>query len=205
MLLDDLMPRWDARRTERIRVAVPSGRVYAAAIQADFLDAARQSRLVRSLFALRTAAENLVAILRGQRWYPPPEPPALRLIDMAASGEWVKLGENPQREFAFGAVGRFWAGETRWERIDSAGFASFARPGFARIACNLACSDTPDGRTELSYDVRTLATDPASARAFKRYWWVVSPFVGVVMRALLKVVASNVNHRAPARLAHPVP
>jgi hypothetical protein len=44
-------------------------------------------------------------------------------------------------------------------------------------------------RTLVSYEARTAATDPASRRAFLRYWRVVSPGVGVVMRSLLRVVA----------------
>jgi hypothetical protein len=100
----------------------------------------------------------------------------------------VRLGEAPPHEVAFGGVGRFWSGETRWEQIDAAEFASFARPGLAKIACNFWLRPYGASRTLASYEARTQATDDEARRAFLRYWHAVSPGVGVVMRAQLKSV-----------------
>jgi hypothetical protein len=38
----------------------------------------------------------------------------------------------------FGVVGRLWAGETVWERIDASDFGAFARPRYAKIAGNIS-------------------------------------------------------------------
>ena len=45
-----------------------------------------------------------------------------------------------------------------------------------------------DTRTLLSYEARTEATDETARRAFLRYWTLVSPGVGIVMRSLLSVI-----------------
>ena len=68
----------------------------------------------------------------------PPAPETMRLCDLAAHGDWVLLGEDRPREVAFGAIGRFWGGETVWEQIDAGGFAAFAAPGYAKLACNFS-------------------------------------------------------------------
>jgi len=54
----------------------------------------------------------------------------MRLVDMKTHGQYFRLGEDPPHEVAFGMVGRFWGGETRWEEIDASEFSSFNRPGY---------------------------------------------------------------------------
>ncbi len=189
-LLDRLMPAWDATRVEWRLVAAPPCVVYNAAINADFLDAVREHRAVRVLFAVRSSAERLAGAFRRHH-PPPPAPAALRLAGLPTYGEWVLLGNAPPNEISFGAVGRFWAGETRWEAIDAGAFAGFDRPGYAKIACSLLLRTLDDGRTVLTYEARTRATDDAARRAFRRYWRAVSPFVGVVMRSTLAVIARD--------------
>lgn len=192
-LLDRLVPRCDATRVEHRVIHAPPSAVYDAVLEADFLDAVRRSAPVRLLFGLRASLERVVAALRGRRPAAPPPPATLRLIDLTTTGEWVLLGEDPPTEIAFGVIGRFWSGETRWERTTDVGFAAFNTRGFAKIGCNFVLRPAGEGSTLLTYEARTVATDPASRRAFLRYWRVVSPFVGIVMRAQLGVIAKNVE------------
>ena len=190
MILDDLQPTWDGRRIESRLVRAPIGVVYRAVVETDFLDAVRTSRAVRVLFAIRTGIERLVSVLTGRRVVPMPAPATLKLVDIPRHGGWVKLGADPPREIAFGAIGRFWAGETVWQEIDAEHFAHFSRSGNAKIGCHITL-DSEDGGTRITYEARTSATDPASRRGFLRYWRFVSPMVGVVMRLTLSVIARN--------------
>jgi hypothetical protein len=191
MLLDRLVPRYDATRREHLVVDGDPAAVYAAVLRTDFLLAVTGSPAVRSLFAVRSAAERGVAAVTGRPFTEPPAPDAMRLADMTTHGEWVRLGVEPPHEIAFGAIGRFWGGTTVWEAIDARDFEAFDRPGFAKIACNLSLRPYGRGRTLVSYEARTVATDAASRRAFLRYWRAVSPGVGIVMRSLLRVVAGE--------------
>jgi hypothetical protein len=191
VLLDSLLPEFDVTRIEhRVIDGRPAG-VYEVAIHADFLDAVRRRRIVRGLFGLRAAAERVAAAARRSQAVGPPEPVALRLAEMPEHGDWVRLGEDPPNEFAFGVIGRFWGGETVWRQIDSSAFMSFDISGYARIAANLSLRPYGERRTLLSYEARTEATDEAARRAFLRYWTVVLPGVGVVMRSLLAVIADE--------------
>jgi hypothetical protein len=191
MLLDEAFPRWDATRVEHRVVDRGRHSVFAAARELDFLDVPREVTAVRWLFGMRTAAERVVGAVRGRPPTPAEPPSAMRLADLASRGEWVALGERPDEEIAFGAVGRFWSGDTAWRTIDARELAGFAEPGFARIGCNLSFRDY-GARTLVSYEARTAATDEPARAAFLRYWRVVDPFVGVVMRATLRLLAHPV-------------
>ena len=191
MLIESALPAFDAVRTEHLVIPGDVPTACAAVRGADFMRAWRESPAVRALFGARSLAERAVAAARGRSAAEPPQPASLRLSDLTDHGEWVLLGEDPPREIAFGAIGRFWGGETVWLEIDTDEFAAFARAGFARIACNFSVRPYGPGHSLVSYECRTQATDAASRRAFMRYWRPLSPFVGVVLRAQLGVVASE--------------
>ena len=191
MLIEQLLPRYDAVRIEHRVVPGDVEAAYAAVMRADFMRAWRDSAGVRALFAARSLGERAVAAASRRALVEPPVPESLRLEDMPERGEWVLLGEDPPREVAFGAIGRFWSGETAWEQIDAAEFAAFAAPGFAKLACNFSLRAYGAAQTLVSYECRTLATDDAARAGFLRYWRPLSPFIGVVLRAQLGVVADE--------------
>ncbi len=189
--LDHCMPAWDATRIERRVIDATPETLYDITLNTDFLDAVRSSRAVRILFALRAAAERVITSLRVRPRARLASPRAIRVGSLPLRGEWVTLGQDWPREIAFGAIGRFWSGETKLLKTDASVFRSFAGTGFAKIACHFWFRPLGDGRTLVTYESRTKAIDAASRRAFLRYWRVVSPFVGVVMRAMLATIERN--------------
>jgi hypothetical protein len=191
MLLDGLLPSYDATRVEHEVITGALDAVYDAVRSADFMKAWRGSPAVRFLFAARSLGERAVATVGRRPHTEPPAPESMRLADMPTRGEWVLLGADPPQEIVFGAVGRFWAGGTTWEEIDAAGFRDFDRPGFAKLACNFSLRPYGTERTLVSYECRTLATDAEARAGFLRYWRPLAPFIGVVLRAQLGVVAAT--------------
>lgn len=189
--LDYVLPVWDATRIERRVVNAPLATTYDAVISSDFLDAVRRSRIVRTLFAMRSAGERLIARIRRRPFTEPPAPPHLMLRDIPSQGEWVRLGEDRPNEFVFGVVGKFWNGETAWLETDRKRFIFLEEPGLARIGCHMMLTPVDDTHTLVEYEARTRTTDPKSRESFLKYWTVVSPFVGVVMRSTLKVIEQN--------------
>ena len=193
MLLDDIMPVWDATRIEHRVVPGARAAVYDTALAVDLLDVPRRNAAVRTLFAARAGAERVVQTARGNRDAPDPEPPpSMRLGDLPDEGDWIRIGARASEEFVFGALGRFWAGRTEWQVVTGPQFVEFSSPGFAKIGANLSFRDYGPARTLVSYEARTVATDTASRAQFLRYWRVVGPFVGVVMRGTLRLVAETV-------------
>jgi hypothetical protein len=196
VLLDDIMPVWDATRIEHRVIPGSRTAVYDTALAVDLLDVGRHNAAVRALFAARAGAERVVQAARGAPEAPDPEPPpSLRLGDLADEGEWLQLGAQPSEEFVFGALGRFWAGRTEWQVVTASQFVEFASPGFAKIAANLSFREYGAAQTLVSYEARTAATDAVSRAQFLRYWRVVGPFVGVVMRGTLSLAADTVAGR----------
>jgi len=101
------------------------------------------------------------------------------------------LDERPGKEIAFGAVGVFWGSEIRWQPVPLEAFAAFLEPGFGKIACNFSVRPYGDRRSMLTFDCRVALTDPVSQRGFDRYWRLVRPFVGHIMRAALAAIATD--------------
>ena len=193
MILDWLLPEFDATVVEHRVIDGEPEAVYRAVAEVDMVDIPQAYPAVRALFAARGAAERLVGALLG-RPVPIPEPDGpMRLGELPEQGEWVKLADEPPRELAFGVVGRFWGGETVWKTIDAHEFVMFDEPGFAKIACSVSLRPYGTARTLVSYEARTQALDPDSRAHFLRYWRVVRPGVAIVMRAFLQAVAKEVR------------
>jgi hypothetical protein len=195
MLIDRLMPAYDAVRAEHRIIPGDVATVYTATRHADFIRAWRGSAAVRLLFAARGLGERAISLIAGHEQREPPPPESMRLADMPAYGDWVLLGEDPPHEIAFGVVGRFWAGETVWAQIDAAEFETFAEPGFGKIACNFSLRPYGPDRTLVTYECRTLATDETARRGFMRYWRPLAPFIGLVMRSQLRVIEAEAAGR----------
>jgi hypothetical protein len=195
MLIDRLMPRYDAVRAEHRIVPGDIATVYAATRRADFIRAWRESVAVRLLFAARGVGERAISLIGGRVHHELPPPVSMRLADMPTHGDWVLLGEDPRHEIAYGVVGRFWAGETIWAQIDAADFETFAEPGFGKIACNFSLNPYGTDRTLVTHECRTLATDETARRGFKRYWRPLAPFISLVMRSQLRVIEAETAGR----------
>jgi hypothetical protein len=43
----------------------------------------------------------------------------------------------------------------------------------------------------LTYECRTVTTDPGSRRRFLSYWWIIRPFVAHILRATLRQIKAN--------------
>jgi hypothetical protein len=194
MLLDEVLPAFDVTRVDAVTVAAPAEDVYRVALDLDLIEVVRTDPVLGVLFAIRGIPDQLLGAL-GKR-PAPPAPASMRLIDIPAEGEWIRLGEDPGREIVFGTAGRFWKGPVQWTSSTPQTFAAFNEPDSARIAANLAVHPYSADRVLLTYEARTAATDDAARRGIQRYWRVLSPFIGVVMRGVLRAIKQRAeSHR----------
>jgi hypothetical protein len=181
LLLDEQLPRYDRSIAAHRIVDADPQTVLDAARNLDFM------AVHTPLMDAATWARTLPARLR-RRFVPPP--PQIRLTAGGLPG-WEILGERPGEEIAFGAIGVFWRGEIRWAPVPPANFASFATPGFGKIACSFSVRPYGRDRTLLTFDCRVATTDERSRQAFARYWMVIRPFVGHIMRAAVATIAAD--------------
>lgn len=188
MLIESTMPAFDAMIEVHLVVAADPATTFRAARSLDLL-------------TVRTPLLTASMWLRGlpARWSGKQAPalPRLVVVEGGLPG-WLLLGEKPDREIAFGAVGKFWQPVIEWRDVPRADFTGFAEPGWGKIAANFAV--TPgEHATLLSYQCRTMTTDPDSHRRFLRYWWLIRPFVAHIMRATLRQIKVNAEAAAAPR------
>ncbi|MDZ4270716.1 MAG: hypothetical protein U1D00_34455 [Mycobacterium sp.] len=182
LLIDSAMPTFDAGIAEHTVVAADPATTFAAARNLDLLT------VHSPLLDLSMWLRSLPARLSGHA-----APPLPRLVidpEMGLEG-WTFLGEQPNREVAFGAVGRFWQPNIEWRDVSATDFGSFDEPGWGKIAANFSVLPYGTSATLLTYECRTVTTDPDSRRRFLRYWRLIRPFVGHILRATLAQIAVN--------------
>ncbi len=183
MLLDDALATYDVSLAQHTVVRAAPEVTFAAARDLDFL------RVRTPLLLTAMWIRGLPAKLSHRE---EAAPPTLVVSEETMPG-WVLLGERAGEEIAFGAVGVFWQPRIVWRDVPRGEFASFAEPGFGKIACNFSVRAYGEGSSLLSYECRTATTDAASRRSFAQYWWVIRPFVAHIMRATVHTIRDNVE------------
>ena len=182
LLLDRQLPEFDARLFAAVVVDAPPERAYAAVRSLEPDDVAQDFPLMRVLGRLRALPARLSS---GD-----PGPDTMSADE--ASDAFVVLDEAPGTEFVVGMVGKFaTARQLEFRRIEPAEFAGFAEPGYGKAAVNFRVEPYGEGRSVLTTETRTRMTDPASATQFRRYWRVVGPFAGVIMRRWIRLAAAD--------------
>jgi hypothetical protein len=189
MLIDEHLPHFVETVVEHLVIDAPVETVYQTVRDMDFLSI--HSPLMDAAMFVRAVPERINRAIRREP--PPPPPPVMRLadffdgdVDREILQGWVPLGEAAPHEIVFGAVGKVWQPDIEWKQIPPEEFTTFDEPGFAKIAAGFSLRDYGEHRTLLSYEARTDGTDEDSRTKFRRYWWLVQRFVGVVMRAAVK-------------------
>jgi hypothetical protein len=189
MILDERMPAWDVTISVHQVVSADPRTTWQAARDLDFMS------VHSPLMDLSMWARGLPARLRGQ---PLPRPASVRLAGGEGMPGWLSLGETDGYEIAFGAVGVFWTSSIRWHEVTREEFARFTEPGYGKIGCNFTVRPYGAQRTLLTYECRVVTTDPESRRKFARYWRLIRPFVGHIMRASLVTIAADAQRQARA-------
>jgi hypothetical protein len=204
LLLDEYLPDFDETRIEHLVIDAPKDVAYETMRKVDFLMV--HSPITDLAMFVRSLPEK-IGRLRSQNEPPPPPLPSMKLSGLFdregfERGEglegWVGLAEERGRELVFGAVGKPWLAEIEWKTVAQEDFAGFDEAGWAKIAAALSVREYGAQRSIITYEARTAMTDDESRERFHRYWTVVSPFVGTIMRALLRTVAETVPEDARA-------
>jgi len=182
LLIDALMPAWDASIAAHGIVRADPGRAFRAARDLDFLS------VHSPLLAASMWVRGLPDRLSGR---PSVAPPRLVLSAGDELPGWLVLGEQPGRELAFGAIGRFWQPNIEWHDVPADEFAQFNAPGWGKIVADFSVVPYGEHASLLTYECRTTTTDADSRRRFLRYWRLVRPFVGHIFRATVATIAAD--------------
>lgn len=183
LIIDRCLPDFDARIVEHVLVDAEHGATWDALCDLDLMRV--HTPLLDAAFWVRGLPARL-------RHVDVPPPATLRLGDPGAPlPGWVSLGLVPRHEIALGAVGRFWTPSIEWKDVSAEAFPTYGEPGWGRIAVSFSLRGYGDRRTLASYECRTAVPDAESRKAFLRYWTLIRPFVGHIMRATLQSLVAD--------------
>jgi hypothetical protein len=198
LLIDEFLPRYDFAAVHAGVFRVPPEACYRAARGLDLL----RDPVVRTLLGFRSLPQRLADRLNRSAVRRQEGPrPTFRLDDMIGPPlNWALLAEEPGVQVVLGQIGRPWrpAGASEGPPVAPAAFASFDRPGFAKIAFCLKVEPYGAASSILTIETRVALTDPASRRRFARYWRVVGPFVRLIDRMTLRLLTAELHRSTPA-------
>jgi hypothetical protein len=164
MLIDRLMPCYDAVRTEHRIVPRDLATVYAATRRADFIRAWRDSVTVRLLFAARNLGERTVSLIARRERREPPPPESLRLADMPTHGDWVLLGEDRPTRSPSASSDASGPARPSGSRSTPTISKPSASPASERSPATSRCAPTgPAGHSSPTNAGRSLPTTPPAA------------------------------------------
>ena len=196
LLIDQFLPRSDVAVVHAAVFRAPPEVCYRAARGIDLL----RHPVMRTLLGLRSLPPRLADRLARHRdtsaERPLGRPPTFRLDDMVRPPlDWLLLGEQPGVELVLGQIGRPWkpVGASSGPPVAKAAFAAFDQPGFAKIAFSLRVDPYGTTSSILTMETRVALTDPESRRRFTRYWALVGPFVRLIDRMTLRLLAAELR------------
>ena len=100
----------------------------------------------------------------------------------------LPVAERQGSELVVGMLGRM-ATRTQLEfrRFQPREFARFAEPGYGKVAVGFSVLRYGPGHSVLCAETRAAATDPVTARQFRRYWKAAGPVTGYLVRHWLEL------------------
>ena len=128
------------------------------------------------------------------------EPVSEELTSEQYRQAFLLIDEEPGTEFVIGMIGKFMSPtQMEFHRFDPPQFAGFGEPGYGKVATSFLVLPYGTGRSLLCTETRTATTDPASARRFRRYWAVIGPFAGYIMRHWLNLAKQHAEQAIGVR------
>jgi hypothetical protein len=174
--IDEFLPIYDVSAAYEIRINAPSSVVYECLLRSDF-NKPWVARLLMTIRSGKRLPRNRVPGDLPQR--------------LQGTG-FVMLAEVPGEELVIGVAGKFWRPDGgRCLDLTAGDFAAFARAGYAKAAWNFKLRTESPTYAVLSTETRIRCFGRAALWKFRTYWILVSPFSGLIRKAILKQVKTE--------------
>lgn len=174
--IDEFLPISDVSASYEIRINAPPSVVYQRLLVSNF----NEAWVVRLLMTLRSGGR-------------PPRNRAPGDLRQRLQGTgFVILDDIPGEELVIGVAGKFWRPDGgRCLDLTAGDFAAFARSGYAKAAWNFKLRTESSKYTVLSTETKIKCFGRAALWKFRFYWSLVSPFSGLIRKAILKQVKTE--------------
>jgi hypothetical protein len=178
-ILDDFMPAYQFAEFHNLRIKAPRERVFAAIRDVT----ANEITLFRTLTWIRRfGRRGLDSILN-----PPPHEP---IMAVATRSGFMKLAEEPDREFVLGTLVVAPPGwrPNKDKKPTPEDFKALHAPGFALAAINFRVEDAAKGETLLTTETRIYAMDASTKRKLAAYWRTIYPGSALIRMMWLRAI-----------------
>ena len=106
---------------------------------------------------------------------------------------WKKMGfvvleHQTDKEIILGLIGQFWKISGKIQQCTAQEFVSFTDPEFAKATWNFVVTLQDSNRVLLETETRIYCLDEKTRKRFKRYWFFIQPFSGLIRMQMLKIV-----------------
>lgn len=187
LLIDRQLPQFQARTFSALVVDASTERTYQAIRALDPDQVGQTVPFMQLMVRLRDLPARLGRAPRRAI-----EPVSGELTSEQYRQAFLLIDEEPGTEFVIGMIGKFMSPtQMEFHRFDPPQFAGFGEPGYGKVATSFLVLPYGSGRSLLCTETRTATTDPASARQFRRYWAVIGPFAGYIMRHWLTLAKQH--------------
>ena len=187
LLIDRQLPRFQARTFSALVVDASTERTYQAIRALDPDQVGQTVPFMQLMVRLRDLPARL-----GRAPRRAVQPVSETLTSEQYRQAFLLIDEEPGTEFVIGMIGKFMSPtQMEFHRFDPPQFAGFGEPGYGKVATSFLVLPYGSGRSVLCTETRTATTDPASARRFRRYWAVIGPFAGYIMRHWLTLAKQH--------------
>lgn len=187
LLIDTQLPHFQARSFNAVVVDAPPEAAYRAVRDLDPRQVAQAVPAMQLMGWFRTLPVRISARYRQDS-----EPAPETLPADQAEEAFVPVAETPGTEFVVAMIGKFSSPtELEFRRFDPAEFAGFTETGFGKVAVSFLVLPYGTSRALLCTETRTATTDPNTARRFQRYWQIIRPFAGYIMRRWLALAKQH--------------
>lgn len=173
------LPAHDVATSHERLIAAPAARVFEALRTANLAE----PLVVRLLMAMR-ALPTLLARTTPRS----PRSSTVKGRTTLLSIGFTLLDELPPTDLVLGLQGRFWELRGGLQHVDRAAFELPTPPAVARAIWSFSLEERGLA-TMLRTETRVRCGDPETRRRFLLYWRLISPFSGVIRRAMLAAVA----------------
>lgn len=177
-LIDEFLPIYDFSATYEIPIQAPSATLYQCLLRS----AISKPWIVRALMTIRSGK-------------PLPRHRAPGDLRQRLQGTgFVTLSEVPDMEIVIGVAGRFWRPDGgRCLELTANDFVGFSRAGYVKAALNFRLRAESPQSTVLSTETRIQCFGRVALWKFRMYWSLVGRFSGLIRKAILKQVKTEVE------------
>ena len=170
MLQDKYLPDFHFSEKHSIAIKKAPSAIWATADHMDFSG----SWIIRMLFALRGM------------------PARMTNLEGLQKGRFIRLEQRENEEIIIGLIGQFWKANGNLQQFDPKEFINWNQSDFLKATWNFKL--IPEGsHTRLETETRVQCLDEKSLSRFRRYWFFIRPFSGLIRKEILRGIKKKVE------------